>query len=176
MLRMIIHYDNRLNFLKPVLHLWYHDSRGRDIPPSRFDTFGPVFDVHLNKTSFGFKFKDISNGVWEDFGLDRYYNGSGRGNGPGLLDEIWCKADKPFIYPMRPKADESIPVKDFLQARPLKTNGYIPASDDVVNLVYCAGCRGDCSKCANSRVEENQRENRNAFRSLSPERRKRHRQ
>ncbi|MHC1726680.1 MAG: alpha-amylase family glycosyl hydrolase [Syntrophobacteraceae bacterium] len=132
---IVIHYNNSGKFLSPALHLWYPGSQGRDIMPSKSDSFGPVFETDVLRADFGFKFKDAAReGAWEGPGLDRCFKGYASISGSGMLNEIWCKADKAFIYPVQPKTPEPALASDFLRDLPLKAGCYIPGTGGLSGL------------------------------------------
>ncbi len=125
---MKFHYDNSLGFQDPYLWIWYTGSGSEEKAPMAQDAFGFVYDVDVRRQEFGFKFKDGPGtlGPWEPGWLDRDCRPWKRSDGPGVLDEIWCRGDKAFVYPMAPKTPEPVSAEAFLRQLPFKPGQYIP--------------------------------------------------
>ncbi|MBI2412255.1 MAG: 1,4-alpha-glucan branching protein [Deltaproteobacteria bacterium] len=124
---LTLHYDNSIGFQAPLLCVWYPGGGGFEAEPVSSDQFGPVFKVDVERPSFSFKFRD-RHGAWEPTGLDREFIPYGRISGPGILDEVWCKADKPFIYPITPRHVEGESAADLLGRLRFNDASYIPGT------------------------------------------------
>ena len=106
-----IHYDNHPGFQEPYIWIWYEGSaKPDDFPPTGQDIFGSVYDISVRRPEFGLKFKDGPGpaGPWEDRRLDRNYRSLERCESNLVPNEIWCKGDKAFVYPVESKAPEPI--------------------------------------------------------------------
>lgn len=94
-----IHYDNKREFIEPVLWAWVADGATleKEISPSGRDDFGVYFDVEYNRSRFNFKFKDGkgTDSIWEDDSLNRYYSRE-------FGSEIWTMSDRHNVYHVRP--------------------------------------------------------------------------
>ena len=121
------HYDNSLGFQSPALHVWYPGGGEFEAIPVGADSFGPVFSINVQSLIFTFKFRD-QQGDWEGQGLEREFKPFGRISGPGFLDEIWCKADKTFIYPVVPQKAEQVSAADFLNTLGFNPSYYVPGT------------------------------------------------
>lgn len=121
------HYDNSLGFQAPLLRVWYPGGGGFEAEPVGTDQFGPIYRIDVERPSFSFKFRD-RHGAWEPGELDREFLPYGRISGPGILDEIWCKADKPFIYPFMPKHVENASAAEFLGNLRFDQSYYVPGT------------------------------------------------
>src|SRR3954447_25925349 len=92
-----VHVDDATGFTDPRLHVWYAGSaRTEDLPPAGRDGFGPVFEVHPLRTTFGFTLRDSSgpDGAWE--GVDRVFSPAAGGAGDG--SEVWVRSGSRFTY------------------------------------------------------------------------------
>lgn len=124
-----IHYDNTLGFAQPYLWVWYEGTgRSVEIAPAGQDTFGYLFHFQAIRSRFNFKFKD-GPGMdvkWEDDHLNRSFGLMKGKPGPGaFMREIWCRADKAFVYPVMPRPPEMIDAADFLAGLEPKPGVYL---------------------------------------------------
>jgi hypothetical protein len=134
--RMTLHYDNTAKFGRPHLWVWYEDSHSPDdLAPTGADPFGLVFDVELKRAKFNFKFKDGLGvlGPWEAPSLERTFRHYAASNG-ALLNEIWCRGDKAFVYPVEPRRPETLSAAEFLEPLAVKPGIYLPSTGGVSGL------------------------------------------
>jgi len=122
-----IHYDNTRSFADPHLRVWYDGSaESDDFAATGADAFGPVFRVQVQRPEFRFMFKDgpgASATVWEDDALRRSYRTT------PALGEIWCRADKAFVYDVLPRPPEAESAAEFLAALTPVDGRYLPDTD-----------------------------------------------
>lgn len=127
MQKLTFHYDNASGFQSPALHIWYPGGRELEVVSTEKDSFGPVFSFNAQGSIFSFKFRD-QQGDWEGQGLEREFRPFGRISGPGILDEIWCKSDKSFIYPVMPAKAEQVSASEFLNTLKFDSSSYVPGT------------------------------------------------
>lgn len=117
-LAVTIHYKNVQNFTDPHLWVWYVGSdKAEDFAATGIDSFGHVFTVDVERPTFSFKFKAGAgtNGPWESDILNRSFRQvKGEPSVTTFLTEIWCRGDKAFVYPVRPREPEIISASHFL--------------------------------------------------------------
>ncbi|MGI6456601.1 MAG: alpha-amylase family glycosyl hydrolase [bacterium] len=135
---VIIHYDNSQNFPSPHLWVWYDGSVLPDeFAPSGNDDYGVVFNVQVKRSRFRFKFKDGTGtaGPWEHDSSDRMYRPEKRTSPvTSPQREIWCRADKAFIYPVLPREAETISAKQFLQTLSFRQGIFLPDTGGLSGL------------------------------------------
>ncbi len=135
--QITIHYDNAGGFPDPRLWVWYAGSTlPDDLEPTSQDDFGPVFAVTVKRPEFGFKFKDGPGGAgpWEGAGLDRRYRSLNPAGGELDPAEVWCRADKAFVYDVAPRAAEPVGAAEFLQGLAFPPGLYVPESGGLSGL------------------------------------------
>ena len=116
---IIVHYDNSPKFAQPHLWVWYAGShQTEDLAPTGTDAFGKVFAVQLKRSSFSFKFKEGPGtaGPWESDALNRNFRPQKAPSGAPSVNEIWCRGDKAFVYPVLPRAPEAQSAATFVAA------------------------------------------------------------
>jgi 1,4-alpha-glucan branching enzyme len=122
-----IHHDNGRSFAAPHLWVWYDGSaESDDVAPSGQDAFGPVFTVEARRPAFHFMLKDgagATAGVWEDDAVRRSYRIT-----PGV-GEIWCRADKAFVFDVEPRRPEAGTAADFLGTVDPVDGSHLPDTD-----------------------------------------------
>src|SRR5574337_139994 len=118
------HYDNSLNFSNPQLSVFYPSMDEIIVDKTGNDPFGAVFRSDFHATNFSFRFKDGSDGTYEHPRLEREFKPYGRISGAGIMDEVWCKASKPFIYPMLPQPVEQETAEQFIGKLAFRENEY----------------------------------------------------
>ena len=122
-----IHYDNTRSFADPHLWVWYDGSaESDDFAATGADAFGPVFPVQVRRPEFRFMFKDGPGGsaaVWEDDALRRSYRTT------PALGEIWCRADKAFVYDVPPRRRRPSRRPSSSRRSPRSTGRYLPDTD-----------------------------------------------
>lgn len=127
-----IHYDNGWAYRDPHLWIWYDEtgSLPDEFAPTGRDTYGSHYTVSPKRPAFNFKFKDGpgTNAVWENDALNRHF--------PRTLPEteIWCRADKAFIYDVPPRTPESINAADFLGSIAPVAGIHVPDTDGASGL------------------------------------------
>ena len=121
---LTIHYDNASSFATPHLWVRYAGSAEQDhVAPSGRDAFGPVFTPELKRPDFGFTFTDGAvEPTWAD-GRERHYRVIAE---PG---EIWCRADKAFVYDVEPRRPAAGTAADFLGTFEPVDGSYLPDTD-----------------------------------------------
>ncbi|MBI5547381.1 MAG: 1,4-alpha-glucan branching protein [Deltaproteobacteria bacterium] len=132
-----IHYDNANGFRNPHLHVWHSKSSvTQDLAPSGKDAFGPFFVLQTVRSEFSFKFKDGPGmqGPWEADSLDRGYSWLTLSGGAISPNEVWCVADKAFVYEVAPRAAEPDSAKDFLSKLRFKPGIYVPETGGLSGL------------------------------------------
>jgi hypothetical protein len=132
-----VHYDNALGFGAPRLWTWYAGSDAPDdFAPTGSDAFGPVFDVDVRRQDFGFKFKDGpgQTGPWEGLHLDRRYSRYRSVSDSSDLTEIWCTAEKAFVYPVRPRPAEPDSAATFVAALDAGPGVFVPSTGQLSGL------------------------------------------
>jgi 1,4-alpha-glucan branching enzyme len=128
------HYNNSLCFRKPQLCIIYPSIGEYIVNPAAVDDFGPVYSADAVKTNFSFKFRDGADNVYEHPRLEKEFKPYGKISGPGIMDEIWCKADKPFIYPMLPQAVEPESAPDYLNRLGCRSDYFVPSTGSLSGL------------------------------------------
>jgi 1,4-alpha-glucan branching enzyme len=132
-----IHYDNHPGFQDPHIWIWSVGSALQgDFPPAGQDTFGFVYDIADQppgfslKPNFSFKFKDGPGtaGPWEDSSLNREYRPLELDNDNLVPNEIWCKGNKAFVYPVEPRAAEAVSAETFLGQLSFKPGIHVPGT------------------------------------------------
>ena len=132
---LTVHYDNALGFAQPRLWVWYRASAQPpgDFAPTSQDTFGPIFQVQVERPEFEFKFKDGPGGLpvrWEPDSVNRRYEPleliGTHGLNPG---EIWVRASRAFVYPVELRQPESQSAAQFVSALQPKPGIYLPDTD-----------------------------------------------
>jgi 1,4-alpha-glucan branching enzyme len=122
-----IHYDNARTFAAPHLWVWYERSaRSDDVAPTGQDAFGPFFTAEVKRPDFRFMFKDgagASAPVWEDDAVRRSYRITPAGS------DIWCRADKAFVFDVEPRRPEAGTAADFLATIDPVDRSYLPDTD-----------------------------------------------
>ena len=118
-----IHYDNSRSFAAP--HLWVRypgSDESHDVTPSGRDSFGPVFTVELMRPALDLTFTDGAAPVWRDDAMhfDRV---------PPTGAEIWCRADKAFVYDVEPRRPEPGTAAEFLTTIDAVDGCYVPDTD-----------------------------------------------
>ena len=130
-----VHYDNALGFAQPRLWVWYRASAQPpgDFAPTSQDTFGPIFQVQVERPELEFKFKDGPGGLpvrWEPDSVNRRYEPleliGTHGLNPG---EIWVRASRVFVYPVELRQPESQSAAQFVSALQPKPGIYLPDTD-----------------------------------------------
>jgi 1,4-alpha-glucan branching enzyme len=122
---LTIHYDNASSFAAPHLWVRYAGSAEPDhVAPSGQDAFGPVFTPELTRPDFRFGFADEgAEPAWEDAGLLRSYRIV------PSVGEIWCRADKTFVFDVEPRGPEAGSAADFLSTIQPVDGSYLPDTD-----------------------------------------------
>ena len=127
-----IHYDNQHGFTPPMLYVEYAGSPdGFDLfAPTDADAWGSVYAVGVKRRSFHFKFKEGPglDGRWEGSSLTRSFWPTGAASAGSFVGEIWCTAEKAFLYPALPRAAEAQSAADFLRGLGLKAGIFVPGS------------------------------------------------
>ncbi len=134
---LTFHYDNSLGFRNPYLWIWYAGSEAADdLAPTGSDEFGCVYEVQVRRQQFGFKFKEGPGtlGPWEDGSRDRFYRPWKSSSGDSIVDEIWCRGDRAFVYPVAPKAPEPVSAVTFLQTLSFVPGQYVPEAGSLSAL------------------------------------------
>jgi 1,4-alpha-glucan branching enzyme len=121
---LTIHYDNAWSFADPRLWVRYARSAESDhVAPSGPDEFGRVFAPELKRPDFQFAFTDgATEPAWDDDGARHYRIAPGVG-------EIWCRADKAFVYDVEPRRPEAGTAADFLATIHPVDGSYLPETD-----------------------------------------------
>jgi 1,4-alpha-glucan branching enzyme len=119
------HYDNQARFPNPHLRAWYAGSTvGEAVAPTGADGFGPVYRLSAQRPEFGFTFEEGPDGQAGD-GQERVYRPVARLNGGLDPSEVWCRADRAFVYRVRPADAEPEPADAYLR-RLAATPGFPP--------------------------------------------------
>jgi 1,4-alpha-glucan branching enzyme len=128
--RVRFHYDNAPLFNPPYLYVEYAGGEPEVLPPTGVDGYGVVWDAELERSEFRFKFKEGPGleGRWEGLALTRSFEPIAAPAPAGFLNEVWCRGDKAFIYPMEPRRPEAVSAAGFLHSLPLKPGMYVPGS------------------------------------------------
>ncbi len=133
-----IHYDNSAGFTDPYLWVWYTGAVAvaDGLKATGTDGFGPVFEVDLKRSDFSFKFKNGpgTSGAWEGPGLDRRFRPLKGAPDAQVMTEIWCRADKAFVYPTLPAAAETDTAASFLRTLTPADGLYLPNSGALSGL------------------------------------------
>lgn len=111
---LTVHYDNAHGFTDPHMWVWYSGSAvGEDVASDGMDDFGCVYRVGVLRSTFYFKFKEgpATGGPWESVALDRQYRPLAQVDDQLDPGEIWCRADKAFVYAVRPATPEPDPAE-----------------------------------------------------------------
>jgi 1,4-alpha-glucan branching enzyme len=135
--QVTVHYDNSLNFRNPYLWVWYVGSDSPDdFQATGSDAFGSVFQIDAKRSSFFFKFKDGpgTSVVWEGPGHDRRFTPLKGTPGTPIMTEIWCRADKAFVYPVPPAHPKNVNAAQFVNGLSLCKGVYCPDTGGVSGL------------------------------------------
>ena len=125
-----IHLDNA-DLVDP--HLWIEYAGSDlpdDLPSTGKDDFGPVFAISVRRPDFTVRVKQGPGaaGPWENPTLTRIVRQHHLPSPPRPA-ELWCRADKPFVYPSAPRRPEAISAAEYLARFPVPDAVYLPSTD-----------------------------------------------
>jgi hypothetical protein len=111
---LTVHYDNQARFPNPHLRAWYAGATvGEAVAPTGADGFGPVYRLSTQRPELGFTFGEGPDGQGD--GQERVYRPVARLNGALDPSEVWCRADRAFVYGVRPADAEPEPADAYLR-------------------------------------------------------------
>ena len=112
---LTVHYDNQTRLSSPQLRVWYAGSTVREpVAPSGADDFGPVYRLSAQRPEFGFNFGEGPDRQAGD-GHERLYRPVTRQNGALDPSEVWCRANRAFVYRVRPADPEPEPADAYVR-------------------------------------------------------------
>ena len=112
---LTVHYDNQARFPNPHLRARYAGSTvGEAVAATGADGFGPVYRLSAQRPEFGLTFGEGPDGQAGD-GQERVYRPVARLNGGLDPSEVWCRADRAFVYRVRPVDPEPDPADAYLR-------------------------------------------------------------
>ena len=109
---------------RPHLRLWHAGANPVDLAPTGADEFGPLWELSLVRPELTFTFT-ASPGAAQTDGHDRRVRPLVRADGGLDPGQVWCRADRAFVYPVRPADPQPEPAGDFLER--LATDPGFPA-------------------------------------------------
>lgn len=134
---MTIHYDNSAGLADPLLQVWYPGSdRHHEVAAVGVDGFGIVYETAVHHPVFFLRFRQGRDGAEEPGGWHRQYRPLAAPNGRLEPGEVWCMADRAFVYQVAPTPVENEPAAAFL-AGLLADNGahgYVPDTGGLSGL------------------------------------------